>query len=318
MLSDPVALISRQAAASLWTRAAEPTMPDTAPHLPPQLKPRRPVLGRLDQGVIFSCARADRYHQYIVFGLTITARCDIAQDKAETYSYLPVVPLRAWWHVDGFRILCARARHQQTAAFRDALVQAGHSPSIADTEPPARILEVLFPTNAAHSAPKHRRRVSKIVQSLQRLDDWDTSTTTTANLRTACQAFGGLRKSLMAELMSQRLLGFYFLPQIEHTGDDTGYVVCLREVAHLPRALAVLLSSGLPKPLDPRSNANATCLNFHHDDFAMPIGLLPSPLIEHLMQTFSLLFGRIGLHDLPDSYTDGLWNRQRIDGAPNE
>jgi hypothetical protein len=38
-------------------------------------------------------------------------------------------------------------------------------------------------------------------------------------------------------------------------------------------------------------------LSFTHSDFAMPIGELTSPQVEHLLQTFSFLFGRIGLPD---------------------
>ena len=287
-------------------------MHGTASHLPSQLKPRRPVLGRLDQGDIFSCAHAEGYHQYNVYGLTITARCDIAQDKAEFYSYLPVVPLRAWWHVDGFRILCYRARRQQMGALRDALVQAGHSPSITDSEPPSRILQVLFHKGRTDVSSRLRKRIATILELMERLDDWDQSGATTANVRAACQALSTLRTSLMAELVSQRLLGFYFLSQIEFEGDDSGYVVCLRDVRHLPRTVALLVRSGLPKHLDSASKEIDACLSFNHEDFAMPVGTLPSPLTEHLMQTFSQLFIRIGLDDLPDSYLSGLWERQGI------
>lgn len=290
----------------------------TAYHLPSQLQPRRPVLGRLDQGAIFSCAHAEGYHQYNVYGLTITARCDIAQDKAEIYSYLPVVHLRAWWHVDGFRILCDRARRQQMSALRDALVQAGHSPSIADSEPPSRILQVLFHKDRTGVSPKHRQRIATISGLLERLDDWDDSGATTKNVRAACHAFSGLRTALMAELLSQRLLGFYFLSQIEFEGDDSGYVACLRDVRHLPRTVALLVRSGLPKPLGSASKELHACLSFNHRDFAMPVGTLPSPLTEHLMQTFSQLFIRIGLDDLPDSYLRGLWDRQGIYGSRDE
>ena len=147
-------------------------MPSATRQLPSQLTPQRPVLGRLNQGVVFSCAQAEGYEQYKVYGLTITARCDIAQDKAEMYSYLSVVNLRAWWHVDGFRILCDRARRQQLAALRAALKQAGHSPSIADTESPSRILQVLFSGSNAAPPAKLGRRISTVLQSIERVDDY--------------------------------------------------------------------------------------------------------------------------------------------------
>ena len=286
--------------------------------LPSQLAPQRPVLGRLNQGVVFSCAQAEGYEQYRVYGLTITARCDIAQDKAEMYSYLSVVHLRAWWHVDGFRILCDRSRRQQLGALRAALTQAGHSPSIADTEFPSRILQVLFSGSTAAPSTKLGRRISTILQLMERIDNWRDSGATLDNIRAACTTFAGLRKALMSELVSQRLLGFYFLSQIEFDGGDSGYVVCLRDVRHLPRNVALQVGSGLPKPRGLTPKEIDACLSFAHEDFAMPVGTLPSPLIEHLMQAFSLLFGRIGLADLPNSYLSGLWDRQGLDGLDND
>ena len=140
---------------------------------------------------------------------------------------------------------------------------------------------------------------------------WDTSDA-------VCTTFAGLRKALMSELVSQRLLGFYFLSQIEFDGGDSGYVVCLRDVRHLPRKVALQVGSGLPKPRGPIPRKIDACLSFAHEDFAMPVGTLPSPLIEHLMQAFSLLFGRIGLADLPDSYISELWERQGLDGPEDD
>jgi hypothetical protein len=46
------------------------------------------------------------------------------------------------------------------------------------------------------------------------------------------------------------------------------------------------------------------------DDLAMPISIVTSPNIEHFMQSFALLFSRIGI-DAPDpSYVAQLWTRQ--------
>ena len=211
-----------------------------------------------------------------------------------------------------------RARRQQMGALRDALTQAGHSPSIVDTESPSRILEVLSSETALQLPQKSQRRIRDLAQSIRRLDDWDTSPTTTDAVQSACAEFAKLRKYLMTELLSQRLLGFYFLTQIECEGDDSGYVVCLRQVRHLPRALAALVSRGLPKPLGSAPNGPDPCLSFDREDFAMPVGTLPSPLIEHLMQTFSQLFTRIGLVNLPDSYVRELWERQSLNGSQDE
>jgi hypothetical protein len=59
---------------------------------------------------------------------------------------------------------------------------------------------------------------------------------------------------------------------------------------------------------EPRSQ---TSLAVKSDDLAMPVGIISSPNLEHLMQTFAMMFGRIGLPDPDPSYVSALWERQR-------
>jgi hypothetical protein len=42
----------------------------------------------------------------------------------------------------------------------------------------------------------------------------------------------------------------------------------------------------------------------------MPVGVLSSPFIEHLMQSFSSMFARIGLPDLENEYLATIWQSQ--------
>lgn len=51
-------------------------------------------------------------------------------------------------------------------------------------------------------------------------------------------------------------------------------------------------------------------LNILENDIAMPISMLNSPNMEHLMQTFSNLFGRIGISNIPNDYVQELCRRQ--------
>ena len=55
-----------------------------------------PKLGFLTQGTLFTCAAAEDYGGCNVHGLVITARCDVAQNKAAVFNYLPVVSLDDW------------------------------------------------------------------------------------------------------------------------------------------------------------------------------------------------------------------------------
>jgi hypothetical protein len=104
--------------------------------------------------------------------------------------------------------------------------------------------------------------------------------------------------------MNHKLSGYYYLPAIDASSEQEGYVALLREVTYLPRALVSLIAKGVSQDDSILQGVpNWTVyLDFEVSPFAMPIGELASPHIEHLLQTFSYLFGRIGLPD-PDSET---------------
>ncbi|MBR0999622.1 hypothetical protein, partial [Bradyrhizobium liaoningense] len=98
---------------------------------------------------------------------------------------------------------------------------------------------------------------------------------------------------------NHKLAGYYFLPKLETDGNETGFVALLREANHLPRKLARLIAGGLDATSEGLSDQShwLALVDFTHSDFAMPVGEITSPQVEHLLQTFSHLFGRIGLPD---------------------
>ncbi len=116
------------------------------------------------------------------------------------------------------------------------------------------------------------------------------------------------------ELAAQRLAGYYFLDRLEPDGDNNGFVALLREVQSIPRCAAVAVADGLDASLfadickaEPLLGGR---LQISEDSLAMPVGILLSPNLEHLMQSFSLLFGRIGIADPEPVYVAGLWDCQ--------
>src|SRR5262249_48228858 len=132
-------------------------------------KPQRPVLGTLSQGTIFSCARAEDYPTCAVRGLTITARCDVAHEKTRLFSYLPVVSLRDWWHMDGAALLLERALRDQMGSLRDILKIAGHADSILSVQAPRTVIDTLFPETTVSSELKTRNRALAIVAAIEQI-----------------------------------------------------------------------------------------------------------------------------------------------------
>src|SRR6266496_520959 len=198
---------------------------------------QKPILGRLDQGTIFSCAMAEDYGGCKTYGLVITARCDVDRDRAPVINYLPVLHMDDGIHRDGSRILGQRARNETVAALGSLLRHLGHAPSILEAETLDAIFEKLV---APLPDKKHRREKLAFgvhASALQFLAAAP-SKADVAHTKELSTRFESLCLGIATDLTKQALNGYYFLPQIEPGGDSLGYVVLLREVRHIPRVLS--------------------------------------------------------------------------------
>jgi hypothetical protein len=274
----------------------------------------RPKLGVLSQGTIFNCASAEDYHGCNVRGLVITARCDISQSKAPIYNYLPVVSLDDWIHRDGRAILCDKLLKNVNGKLRSCLRNAGYSDTILLTQEPANILATLFSDQETKAKAKSRDQFRQLAEDRAFILECMASNADVCLVVRLADQFTSDRDALLKELTQQRLNGYYFLPSIIPDQEAPGHVVLLRQVQHIPRDLAARIGSGLSEEiyaLDCKERAEfSDRLSYAVEKFAMPIGALSSPHVEHLMQVFSTLFVRIGLPDLDSTYLDSIWGNQ--------
>ena len=101
---------------------------------------------------------------------------------------------------------------------------------------------------------------------------------------------------IIREVIEHKLGGYYFLPTVQTDMPASSGVILMREVAHVPRPMFTLLSEGASKrevtSLDSRYSRY---FSFSIDDMVMPVSQVTSPVLEHILQTFGYLFGRIGL-----------------------
>lgn len=271
-----------------------------------------PKLGLFTQGTLFTCAAAEDYTGCNVHGLVITARCDVAQNKAAVFNYLPVVPLDDWIHRDGRVLLCDRITKSLLGRMRRALKSASYSESILLTESPEAILDTLFPVDAtSKSDQKARVTFQELVRDYREACNAHESEPLQYLAKEIANKHSGERDSLLRELIHHRLNGYYFLPSIVPDGSTEGYVVLLREIRHIPRDLAARIGEGISAEEYAAMCTDrphfAARLSFEREPFGMPVGLLQSPHTEHLMQVFSMLFSRIGLPDPDPSYVENVW-----------
>src|SRR5262249_5811775 len=92
----------------------------------------------------------------------------------------------------------------------------------------------------------------------------------------------------------------------EHTS-TLGYVGILREVRFIPLKIARLILAGLAKDGATEVQAN-THVSFDAFDFACFVAEIRSPWIEHCMQVFCNMFGRIGIDDIDRSLVRSVLN----------
>jgi hypothetical protein len=272
---------------------------------------------RLTQGSIFSCAIAEQYEACSTYGLIITARCDAEQDKVRAYNYLPIVTLKDWLVRDGSKILAERLRAESSSHMKSCLLESGYSPQILETEPPIKVGERLF-QGGDKKADKAKTRFLQLCDTHELAMKGLTAVPSQELCLRLAEAVPKTKDSLIKELVHHKLSGYYFFDRIEPNGADNGFVVLLREVHALARPVALLLVEGINstqyKELCEKDHASARALSITGEDLAMPIAVVCSPYVEHLMQSFSILFGRIGLPDPEPAYITQLWDRQGLAG----
>lgn len=268
---------------------------------------REPLLGSLNQGSLFCCAKAERYSGCQVHGVVLTARCDLDQDKYNVLNYAPVVTLEDWLRRDGYELIVARIAADLKSRIDSAVKNIDLPLSILHSQNPKSILEIYI--RAVDADPKRKKSEDKFVDLVNKTEDlarWRTGWSPNN-----CDMFATSEQTVtkvIAELIHQKLAGYYFLSRLEVGADETGFVVLLREVNHLPRPLALLIAGGMEAEHEELMAHKEWLANvdFKHADFAMPVSEITSPSVEHLLQTFSHLFGRIGLPDPQKTLVDSL------------
>jgi len=259
-----------------------------------------PILGKLTQGAIFNCAKAERYVGSSVHGIVITARCDLAHDKIPLVTYLPIVSLGDWLSVDGCDLLEDRTRKEFVGNRNGILRSLGIAASIAESQTLQAICDAFFPAESSEKSIRNgRAKLLPLIEMDEKFRDWQRSE---YNIDWLYSASHHIKKSIVRDVCQHKLSGYYFIPQIYTDDGSPGYVILMREITNLSSETAAAVGAGLmfsPSDNVPQGLARSS-------EMSMPVAELTSPAIEHLLQSFSTLYGRIGLTDIPPSYVENM------------
>lgn len=276
---------------------------------------RSPRQDRVTQGTIFCGGISEGYDNKPVWGVVITARCDTAQEKTPIVNYLPLVCIEDWLHQSGGRLVIDKAISDITAEFKNLLTQRALSHSLLEVHAISDLVSVHFPEPDRPATNKKEERENK--QALQargiarELNDLKSCIAEPAldgnQITVILQKNRKAVHAVVENLISNKLAGFYFIPNIGEITEyqsRLGYVIHLREVRHMSMKTANALLNGIS--IDDALTREIVDLNFSTFDFAFPVAEITSPWIEHLMQSFCNLFGRIGLTDIDKSITSSI------------
>ncbi|MES2880109.1 MAG: hypothetical protein V4713_16985 [Pseudomonadota bacterium] len=259
----------------------------------------------LTQGTIFSCGYAENYDGVNVYGLIITARCDAAQKKVPIFSFIPVVPLTEWLFKDGGEIAIRRCIGDHENSIGEVFDSLNISRTVLRTTKYSDIRKkLLLPMIDSRKISQAKLdKIDKhpeIIKMCTSALDSRKKAVTKAALVLAKKQVDGVLK----ELAGNKLTGYYLLRNMPTEGENPlDSVALLREIHHIPSQLSERILSGIDKidwlgnPID-----KARCPIFISDnDYCVSVAKLRSPWIEHLMQSWSLLFTRIGVDDVDSS-----------------
>lgn len=240
----------------------------------------------LQQGCIFNGAKMKGYEECEVYGLIITPRCDIAQNKVDTVHYLGLVGIEDWK-----RIYLAK-QYQIRQLMKDE----------------AELKELLKKKNIGEHLLKSSYRLTKddfnkIYGNRQLHADFYKKMERFWDMQNLVYCYDHLSewkdyKSRLSELSMGRMERFLLLES--WSGQKAYYVISLTDINKLEISVANAMANGI-KERDVSFEDND--LVGAEDKLAVFkfCAQLTSPYIEYVCQHMSNAFFRVGIEDWPHS-----------------
>lgn len=243
-----------------------------------------PSVEEFTQGSIFNGLKIDR-SGLSAAAVVITARCDIANNKARNILCLPIYRATDWLLNQGDELIFRRVEERLWNKIGNELVRYDISIDVVDTYP----IDTIFDKVQENAKGKDVTEVRKLLDMYaQKKCDY------------SLKFVEDGRSSLVSALIKNSENSVYFIEQIYNNEALEPYVIDLTEPISIPLPVAEKLKRGINK-----KNCNeedAVYVAVEKGD-ASYVSILKSPYIEQLLQKFSSFYSRIGTEDIgKDAY----------------
>lgn len=276
------------------------------------------------QGTIIYGLRSQYYEGICCYGVIITARCDIEQKKVKALHVLSAISLRDWVCIELFdRAFQAYLKNDILNPIKQWSKEAGLDFDTLLAFGPQKTLVNIVSDTSIKAKVK-----SKLEESVSKWEKWN-RLSRGCSIDKRIKLLNGVLLSKKKELLNNLLSGrypndFYFLPGIARTPKleyFDGLVVNLRDIIQISMQEIDGIQkcefdcASLSKTKSGQERIQSLNKKFFlncDDDFVDIIGNIDSPWIEHLTQSFSNTFARIGVDTLPTDELADFSDEYRI------
>ncbi|NOQ27787.1 MAG: hypothetical protein GQ564_20685 [Bacteroidales bacterium] len=255
----------------------------------------------LEQGAIFYGALSENYPNTELYGIIITPRCDISNNKVNHFNYLPVVPFEAWIINDFWEIFKETILKSLNNNLKSYFQNKNLSPSIIDKFSPELILKKYdkYFVKAKENS-KFQELINGIVE-ISKIHD----SPKIEDVKAIMKSYEKQAKTILTEINNNRNPNFHIIESWSENGKYN--VILLREIRKISYNIGLNLHKGIEVAGLDKEQLNRNDINVQSELLYIE-KVLKSPFVEHLIQRFTSNFSKIGVQDHFSELTNHLFN----------
>lgn len=266
---------------------------------------QKPRIGQLEQGAIFNCCVAEEYGGRDVYGIIITPRCDISNEKVTTFHYLPIVKYKDWLRVNFWEILRKIIVKNLKENIATLLKNKNISPRLIDSFK----IEKITNQYSQQFKGKELDRFLEAGKDLQKLENTPIKNPSEDDFLYFFTKYEKISKSLLEEIKKNHRNDFYLIETFFDSDDSDYFVILSREVKRITFDIGIKISKGMKSSeLSSLDYIKSDLSQANGGEFISVFSVLGSPVLEHLIQHFNQNFARIGVDDHPQNLVESLFN----------